>query len=336
MSKNLVSSKKIYFVVLVLNTITSALRIYFFPGQTLFFHVALFIGTFIIIALYWEIILLLSKWLDKSLPTNQRPEARILVQVFLTFILSLVIGTLFFGGAEIYFNVKTPDSLFVVTPVLNLFTALVFNLIYFGVYYFQEWKHNLIRSEVLQREQSEVRYNALRNQLNPHFLFNALTSLNSLIFENQQLASDFLKQLSKVYRYTLQHKANETVALKTEIEFIKRFVFLLETRFATAISIQIKVREEDSDRGIVPVTSQILIENAVKHNIISPNNPLSISIITDGDHLIVTNNKRRKSQVETSNKQGLENLKALYAYLAPTPVVVEDTDNQFTIKIPLI
>ena len=188
----------------------------------------------------------------------------------------------------------------------------------------------------LEKEQVAVKYDALRNQLNPHFLFNALTSLNSLIFENQQLASDFLQQLAKVYRYILQNKDNSTVSLRSELKFIEHYVFLLKTRFGDAIRIEINAEEEDMDKGIVPVLSQILLENAIKHNSISKENPLTVSLITENNFLIVENNIVKKTNVENSNKMGMENLKALYNYLTDRPVEVEEKDDRYIVRIPLI
>ena len=188
----------------------------------------------------------------------------------------------------------------------------------------------------MQREQAMVKYDALRNQLNPHFLFNALTSLNSLIFDNQQLASDFLQQLSKVYRYVLQHKEKETVALSTELEFVDSYTFLLKTRFDSGIEVNIDLSEEAKEKQIVPATLQILVENAVKHNIVSSANPLVISITEYDSYLLLGNNVNKKAQVETSNKQGLENLKSLYSYLIDKPIDIVETNEIFTVKIPLI
>jgi len=167
-------------------------------------------------------------------------------------------------------------------------------------------------------------------------LFNALTSLNSLIFENQQLASDFLQQLSKVYRYTLQNRDKATVSVRTELNFVKNYISLLETRFGEALEIKVEVDENDLDKGIAPVVSQMLLENAVKHNIVCLDCPLSISITSKNEYFIVENNIVRKTQVETSNKLGMENIKDLYKYLTDRPIEIEDFENRYIVKIPLI
>jgi len=189
----------------------------------------------------------------------------------------------------------------------------------------------------IEKRSAQIRLIALTNHLNPHFLFNSLTSLNSLIFENQQLASDFLQHLSKVYRYLLQHKEKETVSLKNELDFVENYIFLLKTRFEDEIQIEIKPPSNGTlEKGIVPVTLQILIENAVKHNVISAQNPLVIKIETWENTISVTNNIQRKKQVETSNRQGLESLRALYHYISERPLEVLETEEKFTVRLPLI
>jgi LytS/YehU family sensor histidine kinase len=160
--------------------------------------------------------------------------------------------------------------------------------------------------------------------------------LNSLIFENQQLASDFLQQLSKVYRYVLQHKEREVVALRTELEFLNHYILLLKTRFNEAIDFRIDIDDAEKEKQIVPLTLQILIENAIKHNIISNAQPLAISIVVDDMLLIVENNLNKKAQVESSNKHGLKNLKGFYQYLSDHHIEIIETEKLFTVKVPLI
>jgi two-component system, LytTR family, sensor kinase len=329
--------RKIYLLLLVLNIITSLLRLYYFPGQEWYFHVSLFLLTMLLLVCFWEFVSFESRILEKVLPFGMRPEFRITLQTALTFIIFYGGSSLFFYGfIEPYFNVKTPESLGTMTPVLILLTSIIFNLIYFGTYYFYEWKENLVSKSNLEREQAVVKYDALRNQLNPHFLFNALTSLNSLIFANQQLASDFLQQLSKVYRYILQHKEKETVSLATELDFVNHYIFLLKTRFEDSIDIQVNIEEGELDKGIVPVLTQILIENAVKHNVISIDHPLQITISVENNFLVVSNSVVKKNQVETSNKLGMENLKSLYSYLSKEQIQITESAKQFIVRIPLL
>lgn len=192
------------------------------------------------------------------------------------------------------------------------------------------------RAQALEKEKTLVQYENLKQHLNPHFLFNSLTSLGSLIRVDQKMAASFLDGMSKIYRYILQSKDAETVLLKDEIGFVQTFIRLQEARFGKGLDIRIKVNEDQLYRKIVPVTLQNLIENAIKHNIVDEETPLVIDIFTEEEYLIVRNNLQRKNFVETSNRQGLQNLVSLYNYLTEKQLTFTEDDGYFMVKIPLI
>jgi two-component system, LytTR family, sensor kinase len=323
-----IERKKMYLFFAVVEVFVSFVRFAMLPKETLSFHLVGYVLSAIGFCLLWESILFAGKKLENKFPIESHPYTRFFLQTLITYV--IIIFPSFFYRPDVTEMVRIIGYLF------YFLVAAVLNLIYFGVTYFFNWKNDLVALANMRREQTVVKYDALRNQLNPHFLFNALTSLNSLIFDNQQLASDFLQQLSKVYRYVLQNKEKETVSLSTELDFIYNYTFLLKTRFSSGIEFNINLSEEAKEKEIVPVTLQILIENAVKHNIISSADPLKISITEHDSHLILENNINKKTQVETSNKQGLENLKSLYHYLIDKPIQIIETNNIFTVKIPLI
>jgi two-component system, LytTR family, sensor kinase len=220
--------------------------------------------------------------------------------------------------------------------LLYFMLIIVMNLVYFGIIYVFNWKNDLIKLANVEKAEALVKYDALKNQLNPHFLFNALTSVNSLIHENPGLATEFLQQLSKVYRYVLLNKEKETVSVATELAFIRNYTGLLKTRFAEAIEFGFDIKEGAEEKEIVPVTLQILIENAVKHNVVSTTYPLKISITDNDSFLIVQNNINRKGSVETSNNQGMGNLRSLYQYLTSKPIEIIEQNEMYLVKIPLI
>lgn len=192
------------------------------------------------------------------------------------------------------------------------------------------------RTHSLEKEKALAMYEGLKQQLNPHFLFNSLTSLSSLIRIDQKLAGEFLDGLSKTYRYILKNRDHELVPLSSEIRFAETFVKLQKTRFEEGMDVVFKTGDNAENLLIAPVTLQNLIENAIKHNIIAPDSPLIIEIVVEGDYLLVRNNKQKKNFVETSNKQGLANLKSLYQYLSERPLTIIDTPTHFAVKIPLI
>ncbi|MBA4851997.1 sensor histidine kinase [Emticicia sp. BO119] len=218
----------------------------------------------------------------------------------------------------------------------QLLIVVLLNVGHFTYYSLQKWRESALRASNLEKEKSQVQFDNLKNQLNPHFLFNSLTSLDSLIQENPPLARDFLQQLSKVFRYVLKNKEKGLVSLETELTFIKYYVGLLKTRFGESLQVEFMIKEDVLDLQIAPVTLQILIENAIKHNIINENNPLTIHIKSQEDTLLIENNIQKKKQVETSNGQGLINLKTLYSFLSNTAIEISTEKDIFLVKIPLI
>jgi len=192
------------------------------------------------------------------------------------------------------------------------------------------------KAQILEKEKALVQYESLKQQLNPHFLFNSLTSLSSLIQQDQDLAKRFLDQMSKIYRYILTSRDSELVPLVEDIKLVRVYTQLQQTRFQNGLHVTIDVNEENYSRKIVPVTLQNLMENAIKHNVIDGDSPLNIDIFTEDGYLIVRNNLQKKNSVQSSNKQGLANMKSLYHYLDKRPMIIEEDEVFFTVKIPLI
>ncbi len=340
-----IKRKKAYLAIFVFVAIGIIIRFIALPDAGSAFHTVAAVGSCILMPFLWEGMMGLTKLLDLFLPYRTGIKRRIFIQLFASIIVLTILQIGYF--AIIYpfvINYIPPEfysrPLLAILSLTNILVITSINLAHIGRYFFEQWKTELVNNERLQKERSQVQFDNLKNQLNPHFLFNALTSLNSLIFENQQLACDFVQQLSKVYRYVLQNKDKELVTLQTELLFIKQYTKLMQTRFYGALEIEFTIDESALDTRIVPVTLQILIENATKHNILNEQNPLRISIYTesegDGQCLFVQNNLQRKYIVETSNGTGLNNLKTLYQYLSPRSVEIVETPNSFALKLPLL
>ncbi len=331
-----IARKKMYLLFAVVDIPVSLARYGMLPEKDMWFHVGVYIASWIFFCLFWEVVLLSGRLLEKRMPLTTYPFARTFIQTAILY--SIIVGPGFFvTDRQIEALTHTnPQLIRAIGFVVYFLVAIALNFMYFGTIYFFNWRRDVINLAAMERQQATVQYDTLRNQLNPHFLFNALASLNSLIFENQQLASDFLQQLAQVYRYTLQSKGKETVSIRTELDFIMHYISLLKTRFPNDLQFTIRIDDDTTDKGIVPVTSQMLIENVIKHNIISSDRPLKISITTTTDYFIIENEVNKKDQIETSNKQGLENLKSLYKYLTDKPVEIIEANNLFTVKIPLV
>jgi ligand-binding sensor domain-containing protein len=192
------------------------------------------------------------------------------------------------------------------------------------------------KAQMLEKEKALVMYESLKQQLNPHFLFNSLTSLSSLIQQDQKVARQFLDKMSKIYRYILKNRDSELVPLIDDIKLAEVYTSLQQTRFQKGLKVNFNVEEEDYHRRIVPVTLQNLVENAIKHNVIDDESPLTIDMFVEDGYLVVRNNLQKKNFVESSNKQGLASMKSLYHYLSGKSICIQEDKNYFTVKIPLV
>ncbi len=225
-----------------------------------------------------------------------------------------------------------------------LFLTLVFTLFFYFIFLIYKYRISKQKevfklkekAQLLEKEKALVMYEGLKQHLNPHFLFNSLTSLNSLITIDPTTASEFLDSLSKTYRYILKSNEFESVALEEEIKFAENYVKLQKTRFDKGFDVRFNIPTEMSHFKIVPVTLQNLIENAIKHNIIDEESPLIVEIFIEDNYIVVRNNLQRKNFVETSNKQGLMNIQSLYKYLSDRALIIIEDEEFFTVKLPLL
>lgn len=194
-----------------------------------------------------------------------------------------------------------------------------------------------LQAERLEKENLQAQFAALKSQVNPHFLFNSLSILSSLVHLDPELSEKFIDQLSRAYRYILEQKDNERVLLKTELEFIQTYRFLLNIRFENKFDVFIDASEaEQLQYSIAPLTLQLLVENAVKHNRMSTREPLLVYIYLEDDCLVVQNNLHPRPQTDTSTGVGLQNIITRYTLLTDQPVWVGESDGNFVVKIPLL
>lgn len=199
-----------------------------------------------------------------------------------------------------------------------------------------ELKKTLLASEILHRENIQFKYEALKSQLNPHFLFNTFSTLISLISESPVLAEQYTRSLSNVYRYILAGKDKELAKLKEEIDFIDSYMFLISIRFDDNVKIEFNIASEMLEYHLPLLSLQLLIENAVKHNIISERKPLLITVENVGTTLIVSNNLQKKTNIVESTKIGLQNIINRYELIGSAKVAIEQSETHFTVKLPLI
>ena len=194
-----------------------------------------------------------------------------------------------------------------------------------------------IRVEQLEKEHLLSQFNALKNQVNPHFLFNSLSILSSLIHVSPELSEQFIDQLSKSYRYLLEQKDQSLVTLRTELEFIRSYAFLLKIRFENKFHFQIQLDESLFDQyRVAPLTLQLLLENAVKHNRMSVREPLVVTVTAEGATLVVKNHLQPRPTPDSSTGIGLQNIVNRYALLSDRPVEAGTVGDDFVVRIPLL
>lgn len=336
----------VYTAALVVSLIRYGLMLTLFPQFSGPERLAFSFLSFFFIVVMWEGVHAFNHFLNRRIPFETGVLRRFFIQAGGCLVVMLVIHTVLVVKFEAYYSGYFPPqfatAIKVASYFLDVFIVIAVNTAYFGFYFFDQWKKNLIEREtwqkeraMLQKEQLTAQYENLKNQLNPHFLFNSLSSLDSLIDDNPELARQFLQQLAKVFRYLLQHKETELVTLETELNFIRHYVTLLETRFQQTFRLDYAVEPDALERRIVPVTLQILIENAIKHNVVSEAFPLVMRLRTDNGYLEISNAVQAKKQISTSNGQGLQNLRQLYRFLSGREVeVLAGTD--FVVRVPLL
>jgi sensor histidine kinase YesM len=284
----------------------------------------------------------INKQLQEKLPWQNNPIKRFITQSFLeSFGTNLFVVSLFIAfryvqlthlNIEIYVQYRTvliQFILFAIVIELNVVADL-------ARYLLKQWHQSKLQQETFDKEKAQFNLELLRNQINPHFLFNNLNTLSALIYEDQDKASDFLRMLSKVYRNILEYKNKETVTLSEELAFFENYYQLLSIRFNEMILVEKNIDESMMQKQMIPLTLQLVMENAIKHNVVSKNHPLKITIETKRNYLFVSNVIQKKESLEFSSGLGLKILSSRYAFLSDSPFEVIKTDSTFTLKIPLL
>lgn len=232
------------------------------------------------------------------------------------------------------------DDAFNAHILKNVIIAIVLDLllvaVYEGTYFFKQWKQSLLKTERLEKENISSRFEALKNQINPHFLFNSLNTLSSLVHESAEKSEAFIDEFAKIYRYVLDNQESIAVSLKKELAFVESFMYLQKIRFGESLDSHIKIEASKLDKLVPTLSLQLLIENAIKHNMVTRSAPLKIKIHTENEFLIVENNLQRRKQVNNSTAIGLKNLRERYELITKRKPEFIVGDNSYIAKIPLI
>ena len=289
--------------------------------------------TFISLVILFEVNILLFHF---NQPAVKITWQKMMLSLILTWILSSLLGKCFVFLHHT-FDIPAIDAMVhhYLYPLRDfIITCTVSGSCYIS-YLIRRQQEVVIENQQLQAENILNQYEALKNQLNPHMLFNSLNTLRSLVREDQDKAQEYIQELSRVLRYTLQGNDSKSVCVKDEIEFVSAYIFLLKMRFEDNLSFDICIDNKYANYYLPPMAVQMLIENAVKHNEISDRHPLNIRIYTEGEELIVTNPVQPKLTATIGTGIGLANLAKRYYLLYKREIQISENE-QFTIRIPLI
>lgn len=287
----------------------------------------------------WEGNRLVLIYARRRFPELSQSKFRITSQFLGCMVVTILIRYLniWFYDQTLFWGYIFPPEGYLYSIFVGLLYVVIVAGLYEGLYYFQKWKQIFSEAEALKRENLQTQLDSLKAQINPHFLFNNLSSLSSLIVEDQDKAVTFVNELSSVYRYLLQANEKNLVTLKSELAFLKDYFHLLKTRFDEGISLSVGIGEKYYSYMLPPLTLQLLVENAVKHNTVQPARPLHIRIFVDETgNLVVENNLQKKNTAIISNKLGLRTIISKYKLMNRKPVRVQETESRFIVTLPLI
>ena len=255
-----------------------------------------------------------------------------IVSVIVIFLLRIVEDVVIEGKTIQQFLANEKPSNYIVSVVITFVVTLAIHAIYF----YKAYQENKVKEQKIIAGTASAQFESLKNQIDPHFLFNSLNVLSSLIEENPESAQKFTTSLSKIYRYVLEQKDKELVSVAEELQFAKTYMNLLKMRFENSITFEIPEGFDNEEAKVVPLSLQLLLENCIKHNVVSEAKPLHVKISIENNQLVVTNNLQKKEVLSDRKGVGLQNIVNRYAILTKRTVLVEENEQEFKIFLPIL
>jgi hypothetical protein len=269
-------------------------------------------------------------------PWERDPVRHLLIEIAAIITYTMMAGV-FLSLFWQYFN---PDYIGTGDLGMNIFFSLIITFfitsLHEGWFFFQQWKKTLVLSEKLSKENIQSQFETLKNQISPHFLFNNLNTLASLIEEDQKLAVEYVQRTADYFRNILSLKDRDVISLEDELTLIGDYYFLQKKRYGGKLTLRVNISPEYRQSVVAPLTLQMLFENAIKHNIISENNPLSISIYSEDGFIVIENNLQPRESDPGPGGIGLKNISNRYRFLSKKEVIVIRDDDSFVVKIPVL
>ena len=316
--------------------ITLFFKIVFFRIEEFFQMDLLFILAIVLII--WQGNQAIDNFLNTRYTWIENAKKRLIIQSILSVVYTSI--TLF-SLMYLLHQLRFGDGRIINRKMIEIFPpAILFTLallaVKIGSDFFKALKKSLLEVEKYKTESTNAQLQNLKNQLNPHFLFNNLSVLTSLVYKNQDKATAFINELAKVYRYVLDTKNSELVPLQEELDFINHYIYLQKIRFEDSVLFEIKIEESKKSAYLLPMCLQMLVENTIQHNETSQANPLKILIYTENNTLVIENPIKPRSNVADSTKMGLKNIEQRYSFFTDEKVIVSNNGGIFKVILPLI
>ncbi|OYQ43864.1 histidine kinase [Flavobacterium cyanobacteriorum] len=278
--------------------------------------------------------------MDRLFGKNRLSAKRLLAGFLSSFIISAFIVFLLRIFEDVVVEGESFSAFLAEEKASNYYVALIITLIItlavHALNFYRKYQENRVKEQKLIAGTASAKFESLKNQIDPHFLFNSLNVLSSLIEENPDSAQKFTTSLSKVYRYVLEQKDKELVSVQEELSFAKTYMNLLKMRFENSLFFEMPPSVSNPEALVVPLSLQLLLENTIKHNVASQQRPLHIRIYEEEGCLVVQNDYRKKEVMQDRRGVGLQNIVSRYAILTNRKVVVEQTNDYFNVKLPLL
>lgn len=339
----IIISLLIFSVLLLINGING--NINFENPNKLGYSIGYFIGKNFLYTILYTFVLYFSNavlfiYLDEVFKEDRFTKKRIIIGFIASFILSIIIifllrifQNIIIEGNNFneFINSEKPSNY-----LGSIIITLVVTLAIHAFYFYKVYNENKVKEQKIIAGNANAKFESLKNQIDPHFLFNSLNVLSSLIEENPENAQRFTTSLSKIYRYVLEQKDKELVSVEEELAFAKTYMNLLKMRFENSITYEIPSEGIDADAKVVPLSIQLLLENCIKHNVVSEQKPLHIKIFIKDNYLVVQNDLQKKEVLQDGRGVGLQNIISRYRILSQRKVIIEETKSNFAVQLPIL
>jgi hypothetical protein len=272
-------------------------------------------------------------YLWNKFPWEQSPFIHLALEIILILVYTIAFSSALYTFEKKFGNLHRVENLGMEVFITLIITFFITS-IHESIFFYTQWKYNFSKSVRLEKDNIEARYEALRAQINPHFLFNSLNSLTTMVEDNKPVV-DYIQNLSELLRYMLKNGEKELVLLRDELTILNRYIYLQKMRFPGTLEIKVDVAEKYYHFAVPPLVLQMLLENCLKHNIISKDKPLKVEIRADKESIFVINNLQKKEGVNSTG-QGLNNITGRYRFFTSRKVEIIETDDIFKVNIPLL